>query len=180
MPSVPAVPSVPSYQEAEPASEVVEQSVSPVPQVSTPTFLNPSEMSAPPPSGPPTFFNPNTMPSIAETVVPRKSSLSRQGSVQSRSRQASVSEEVGRDYYQNIASQSQAKSYPATPGLAPPPSSAQSDPAPSPQKAELKETPAKQQAGAGGAKKSSWLGGIFSKIIKTDQVGRQSIVTTEC
>ena len=152
-----------AYQEAEPATEVVEQSVSP-PPVSTPTFINPSEISAPPPSGPPTFFNPSTMPSIPETVGVRKGSLSRQGSVQSRSRQGSESAEVGRDYYQNIASQ--AKSYPATPGLAPP-SNAQSDPAPPPQKAEPKET-SKQPAG--GSKKSSWLGGIFSKIIKTDQV----------
>ena len=155
---------------------MVEQSVSPVPTVptvpmvstvSTPTFINPSEMSAPPPSGPPTFFNPNTMPSIAETVGARKGSLSRQGSVQSRSRQGSESAEVGRDYYQNIASASQAKSYPATPGLTPP-SSTQPDPAPPTKKAELKET-SKQQPG--GSKKSSWLGGIFSKIIKTDQVG---------
>ena len=145
-------------------AEVVEQSVSPV---STPTFINPSEMSAPPASGPPTFFNPNTMPSIAETVGARKGSLSRQGSVQSRSRQGSESADVGRDYYGNIASASQAKSYPATPGLAPPSSTAQPEPTPAKQKTELKET-SKQQPG--GPKKSSWLGGIFSKIIKTDQV----------
>ena len=158
------MPAVPAYQESEPVAEVVEQSVSPV---SEPTFINPSEMSALPPSGPPTFFNPNTMPSIAETVGVRKGSLSRQGSVQSRSRQGSESAEVGRDYYQNIASASQAKSYPATPGLAPPSSTAQPDPAPAKPKTEQKET-SKQPPG--GAKKSSWLGGIFSKIIKTDQV----------
>ena len=152
---------------------MVEQSVSPVSPVSTPTLLNPSEMSAAPPAGPPTFFNPNTMPSIAETVGVRKGSLSRQGSVQSRSRQGSESADVGRDYYGNIASQ--AKSYPATPGLAPPPS-AQSDPSPPTQKAEMKETAKPQPAGN---KKSSWLGGIFSKIIKTDQVCC-SLLTPHC
>merc|ERR1712013_267902 len=133
-----------------------------------PTFFNPSDVST---SSAPTFFNPSALPAIPEQT--RKSSLSRQGSLSSptptipsrqnsltpRSRQASESKEPS----------------------VPPPSSyygaVQSSTSPPPQAAPEKEKPAaaaakpaKKAESAAPAPKKSWLGGIFSKIIKNDQV----------
>jgi len=132
-----------------------------------PTFFNPSDVN----TSAPTFFNPSALPSIPEQT--RKSSLSRQGSHSSptptipsrqnsltpRSRQASESKDSG----------------------APPPSSyygaVKSNTSPPPQAPPEKEKPAataakpvKKAEPVAPAPKKSWLGGIFSKIIKNDQV----------
>ena len=145
----------------------------PEPEVAAPppALFNPAEVGA---GGPPTFFNPAALPSIPEQG-PRKSSLSRQGSVQpsssrknseARSRQASESTEVPppvtNSYYGSI------KTIPSpTPSQNQPPPM----PAESMKSSEKKDVKKKEvQDDGGGNKKKSWLGGMFSKVFKKDQV----------
>jgi len=135
-----------------------------------PTFFNPADVST---NSAPTFFNPAALPAIPEQT--RKSSLSRQGSLSSptptipsrqnsltpRSRQASESKDgtaaapPPSSYYGAIQKNS-----------SPPPQSATEKDRP----AAIAAKPAKKAEPAAPAPKKSWFGGIFSKIIKNDQV----------
>ena len=146
--------------------------VSTVPAVSAPTFLNPSDMSAPPAVSVPPFFNPAAMTDTVTAPGSRKSSLSRQTSAQSRSRQGSESAEMSGGYY-NLGRQPSVQPPPAQPPVQPPvhPPSASVPQDPTPAVAKQKsEVPVKSKQQPSGGAKKSWLGGIFSKIIKTDQV----------
>merc|ERR1719347_1324884 len=132
-------------------------------------------MSNPPVSVPP-FFNPSTVPDPGAPGG-RKGSLSRHGSAQSRSRQASESAEIPGGYY-NLARQTQAQpplqpmvqpplQPPGQPPLQPsgqPPLQPSGQPPP-PAAPDQSEVPAKQKSQAlekpkaqanGGAPKKSW------------------------
>ena len=107
----------------------------------------------------------------------RKNSLSRQGSVQTSSRRNS---EARSRQTSEVADAPPVNSYyssmktPPTPSAQPPAASSAASSSlgekPADKKPVEKEKKKEEAGGGGGGKKSSWFGGIFSKIIKKDQV----------
>merc|ERR1719318_1582216 len=138
-----------------------------------PTFFNPSEVN-PGGGGAPTFFNPSSLPAIPEQMT-RKTSLSRQGSLSSPT--PTIPTQLSRQSSLTPRSRQGSESVDHSP--APAPSSyygaVQKVAAPPTQKSPEKEQPVakagkKAAAAPTPAPKKSWFGGIFSKIIKSDQV----------
>ena len=178
----PFQPADPDYQEAEPVTELTESvPVSGDPSASTPTFLNPAEMSAPPAVSVPPFFNPNTIPEPAAAPGGRKGSLSRQSSAQSRSRQASESRDTSGGYYNlgRTSVQPLPPQVPAQPPTLQPIQPPAEPPAPAPAPAKQKEDTDKSKQTSGAPKKRSWFPNLFSKIIK-NEVRDERDVEREC
>jgi len=126
-----------------------------------PAFFNPVELNpSNPSSSSPTFFNPASLPSIPEQST-RKSSLSRQGSLSSPAADLSRQNSIPRSRQTSESAEPPPSSYYAA---------AVQKPSPPPQKSPEKEVASKKPAKPAAAPKKSWFGGIFSKIIKSDQV----------
>merc|ERR1712106_827455 len=146
-----------------PDQQTTEQAEAPL------TFFNPADVNSGGGSAP-TFFNPPSLPAIPEQGT-RKSSLSRQGSISSPiptiptqlSRQSSLTPR-SRQGSESTDNPLPPNSYYGAIQKSPPP------PHKSPEKEKPVVKAAKKADLPTPAPKKSWFGGIFSKIIKSDQV----------
>eukprot|EP00092_Neocalanus_flemingeri_P007473 GFUD01008070.1.p1 GENE.GFUD01008070.1~~GFUD01008070.1.p1 ORF type:complete len:2334 (+),score=842.22 GFUD01008070.1:46-7047(+) len=151
-------------QPPEHSSQLPDQQSSVQSEVPPPLLFNPTEIN-PNPNSPPTFFNPTSLPPIPEQTT-RKSSLTKQGSLSSptefnRQNSGRLSRSPSESDHNLPSSGSY---YGAVQNSSPPLQK-------SPEKEKSVEKPAKKAAAApAAAPKKSWFGGIFSKIMKSDQV----------